>query len=983
MKNNLLLQTLAVGLLAVMLCVTPVPAQWSSDPNINNAICTATGGQDAPQIVTDGRGGFIVAWEDHRGSDWDIYAQRVDALGNPSWTANGVAICTATGDQTVPDLVSDGLGGAIIIWYDRRGSRGDIFAQHIDASGNRVWPGSGVAISAATGDKGNPTIVSDDSGGAIIAWQDSRAGSSHIYAQRVTGSGAARWTTNGVGICTATGDQARPMIVTDGSGGAIITWSDRRDVNWNVYAQRVNASGLVQWTTDGVAICTMPIVQESPSIVYDGSGGAIITWEDWSNGDGNIDIYAQSVNASGNVRWWGGIAVCTAAHDQAMPRIVSDGSGGAIISWMDRRNGSDWDIYAERVNASGLVQWTTDGIAICTATGDQNYPSIVSDGSGGAIITWEDLRAPNYNHIYAQCINAFGVVQWTADGAAICTARIAQFAPVLTSDGSGGAVISWADTRNNPEDIYAQKVDRFGYLGDVAPRIVNVKDVVNDQGGKVTVSWNPSYFDVYPNTTIKSYYVFRGVSQAMGMKSVRSAGDFLKELAKGRNPKNVLLKTPRPSQGAEAYYWEYVDSVRALRLPGYSYKMPTASDSGPQGTAMCYAMVMARTGNELLYWFSIPDSGYSVDNLSPSAVASIAAEARPGPSVNVHWSKDVSDPDVGTYEVHRSAAYGFIPDPSTKIGQTTDTTFVDVSPDVGAICYYRVVTVDIHGNRSAASRQATAPMMVTNRFSVSTRWNLVSVPLTTADYRKSALYPTAISSAFGYDGGYVEEAVLANGVGYWLKFNSAQDVPMTGYLRLLDSIAVQQGWNMIGSISVPVAVTNIGSSPGGIITSQFFGYSSGYRAADLIEPGKGYWVKVRQGGRLILASAGEVVPAARITMVSDGENPPAPPDGDASSLTSGLPDQFALDQNCPNPFNPTTNIGFRTADFGFVTLQIIDPLGQVVATLLNGWQNPGEHIIRFDGSYLSSGVYFYRLDATSASDPAKHFSRTRKMLLVR
>lgn len=97
----------------------------------------------------------------------------------------------------------------------------------------------------------------------------------------------------------------------------------------------------------------------------------------------------------------------------------------------------------------------------------------------------------------------------------------------------------------------------------------------------------------------------------------------------------------------------------------------------------------------------------------------------------------------------------------------------------------------------------------------------------------------------------------------------------------------------------------------------------------------------------------------------------------------GKPLVFGLDQNYPNPFNPTTNIGFRTADFGFVTLKIFDPLGRAVATLVNGWQDPGEHHVRFDGLHLPSGEYFYRLDAASASNPAGHFSQTRKMLLIR
>ncbi|HTP80635.1 MAG TPA: hypothetical protein VMM57_09550, partial [Bacteroidota bacterium] len=100
-------------------------------------------------------------------------------------------------------------------------------------------------------------------------------------------------------------------------------------------------------------------------------------------------------------------AICTAAYDQYSPTIVSDGSGGAIITWQDLRSGNDFDIYAQYINAAGTPQWPSNGVAICTATGDQASPTIVSDGSGGAIITWQDERGANYD-IYAQRINAAG-----------------------------------------------------------------------------------------------------------------------------------------------------------------------------------------------------------------------------------------------------------------------------------------------------------------------------------------------------------------------------------------------------------------------------------------------------------------------------------------------------------------------------------------------------------------------------------------------
>jgi hypothetical protein len=87
-----------------------------------------------------------------------------------------------------------------------------------------------------------------------------------------------------------------------------------------------------------------------------------------------------------------GAPVCTDAND-LNPTIASDGAGGAIITWMDYHSGTGYDIYAQRLNADGVAQWTADGVALCTAASEQITPMIVSNGAGGAIVTWQDVRS--------------------------------------------------------------------------------------------------------------------------------------------------------------------------------------------------------------------------------------------------------------------------------------------------------------------------------------------------------------------------------------------------------------------------------------------------------------------------------------------------------------------------------------------------------------------------------------------------------------
>jgi hypothetical protein len=83
-----------------------------------------------------------------------------------------------------------------------------------------------------------------------------------------------------------------------------------------------------------------------------------------------------------------------------------------------------------------------------------------------------------------------------------------------------------------------------------------------------------------------------------------------------------------------------------------------------------------------------------------------------------------------------------------------------------------------------------------------------------------------------------------------------------------------------------------------------------------------------------------------------------------------------LAQNFPNPFNPTTNITFRIAEFGLARLEVYDVLGRVVAVLMNETKSPGSYEIRFDANGQAGGVYLYRLTTGS-------FFQTRRMILVK
>ena len=451
--------------LAVCIGMPAARADWLEN---GVAICTANGVQDTPVIISDFSGGAIVAWRDDRVINTDIYAQRVDALGNVLWLGTAMPVCTAPNAQSYPASIPDGSGGAIITWVDARsGNVPEIYAQRLNCDGYAQWTANGEPV--CTGQTGLllGRIIADGAGGAIISWHDRRNFTNDIYVQRIGADGAVQWTVNGVAVCTALEHQESPALASDGAGGAIVAWQDRRNGASDIYAQSIDAAGGARWAADGIVICDAGQAQTSPRIIPDGAGGAIIAWTDRRNTI-DYDIFAQRVDEDGNLLWTTvGVAVCQTMYNQTDCRLVpTESVGEVIIAWIDYRGGSSSDVYAQKIDAGGAPLWVSKGIVVCGAADDQLNVQLISNGSGGAVAVWDDGRGgTGPRDLYAQRIDANGTVGWAADGETICTAAGDQTTPWITPDGCGGACIAWRDERDGTADIYSQRIDDAGHIG--------------------------------------------------------------------------------------------------------------------------------------------------------------------------------------------------------------------------------------------------------------------------------------------------------------------------------------------------------------------------------------------------------------------------------------------------------------------------------------------------------------------------------------
>jgi len=631
----------------------------------------------------------------------DIYVQMIDPHGNTHWAENGIRVCTATSTQLSPSVVKGPDQSVIIVWDDYRGTDYDIYAQRLDIHGNLLWGTGGIPVCSNSGDQSNAKVVPDGSGGAIITWTDYRYGLSDadIYVQRIDADGSGWWGTNGYPVCGSLGNQQFPEIVKDGSGGAVIVWEDERGGNDDIYAQRMDHAGVSQWAPDGVVVTSAANSQIDPHVVSDGNGGAIVAWVDYRSLD--YDIYAQRISGDGNTVWGAGdVGITTLTGTQYLYDVVSDGNGGAIFVWNDYRD-IDSNVYAQRLNRNGIEQWSAGGRWVCGTSDNQFAYGACPDLAGGIIISLTDDRNGDRDIYIQRLEESGGYAQWGTYGVALCDYHEDQAAPCLFTDFAGGAVVVWMDSRNSVTyDLYAQRVTRGGYWGYPCPDFNGVADVPFDQGGSVLLSWGASRLDQISEAGLGYYSVWRNLGfvemQAMmedGLENrptVMPGPDF-----DGEAYRFISL------EGA-MFGFEWIGNVTAHMQESYSYAAATYYDSTAADPADHTFMVSAHLSTAL-YWDSWVLWGCSKDNMSPCPPLALAGQESSDPEgLRITWSPN-AEADLGWYNIYRDDDPSFEPVPDNLLDSTCDTILLDEDWAAGAGFCYKVAAVDIHGNESEYS----------------------------------------------------------------------------------------------------------------------------------------------------------------------------------------------------------------------------------------------------------------------------------------
>lgn len=332
-----------------------------------------------------------------------------------------------------------------------------------------LWQENGVPIRQGSNIEWARAGTELSDGSVVYTWSDTRNGDRDVYAQRIDSEGNLLWDENGVLVNGEINRQEDPVVINTQDTSVVIAWIDfRNEEAGDVYCQKLNSQGELLWDETGVPLCLSEDVQITLNIVNDTAGGAYILWYDHRN-PGGVDIYGTHILSTGELATgWSvnGNPLAAESGNQDQHTFWADGTGGAILVWHDTREATDPNIYAQRIMPDGSFDWQAGGILVSDAQNAQERPKISPDGTGSFIITWLDKRYENDGDIMAQKIDLDGNLLWTEDLEVYVGAGSKQKNPRITRSSDTGVFIVWEDGRNDPYtfDLYAQKVSTEGDL---------------------------------------------------------------------------------------------------------------------------------------------------------------------------------------------------------------------------------------------------------------------------------------------------------------------------------------------------------------------------------------------------------------------------------------------------------------------------------------------------------------------------------------
>jgi hypothetical protein len=306
-----------------------------------------------------------------------------------------------------------------------------------------------------------PKIGSTSDGGCYVCWFDLASGNYDVYLQRLNGDGVIQWQTNGLLLSNHPQDTwlTDYDMTVDATDHAIVTMNDIRDgVDRDIFAYRISPDGSFVWGPDGVTVSGNDGFEPDPRVCVTSEGNVVLAWQEEVD-VGNV-IHVRKLSPAGVDLWTPAVVTLTSTFGLSIPRIVPAEDDGVILQYLVHQGTQFWSpkfIHAQLFDAEGDMQWPDTGVVVSNAggLGPQMKPDILPDGFGGAYSYWYDSHSANQLHVFAQHILSDGNMEWTANGVQVSlAANELQMSPTAAFTRESGHLFLFYQISNVDQSVW-------------------------------------------------------------------------------------------------------------------------------------------------------------------------------------------------------------------------------------------------------------------------------------------------------------------------------------------------------------------------------------------------------------------------------------------------------------------------------------------------------------------------------------------------
>ena len=731
--------------------------------------------------------------------------------------------------------------------------------------------------------------------------------------------------------------QREPVIARDDMGNYVVVWSsvlqEGPDKERDLYFQLFDAQDQMIGSETRINDITTGN-QEKPAVSMAPNGDFVVVWAAQSDSAHQYDIYGQIFR---NNQSYGSnfLVNTTRDHSQTRPKVAVHNDGSFIVVWDSWfQDGSDRGVYGQRFDSNGIKMGTEFQVNT-TTTYSQARPDVAITQNGEFVVIWEswnqDIVTPSGYGIFGQRFDAsatkiggeFQINTYTND--------YQWFGDVLALD-DGNFVVVWCSWEQDGDDggIYLQRFNAQA----------------NKAGPEVRVNSSTSFYQWLPQLARIGQENFAVIWSSWKQDGHRE-GVYAKIY---RQDGKGLTFEERINVTTQNFQWE----------PGV-----IAGNSDLEILAVWSGWGQANNDYEIVGRRITLDR--SVGIINPGTITPVSGLSSTQLTVHVFDSTALTG---DTYEV------SFVI-PDTLVTTTSSMDIVNLNSSQSMVSNYVFfggpglfyLTPTFEGVAVQVEPVFELSIDSVGSYFINNTGSNMSFDISASHDNYEYIAPIDVALIWG------STDTLPNG-----QYANPLDTAMS--FGVFNVLVPFRAWDLTENQPLDIWIWE----PSGYINQKWDPfedirimtpdpYGSGLAPTHaVIHPNlpAGMLQLPGIGDTIIVLAKRPLSSEDTLHFVTDPSNFISP----LQKQTKNQPLQFSLENNYPNPFNPTTTIAFTSPKSGKVKLQVFNVLGQRVATLWDGYLNGGRHRILFDASNLASGIYLYSLSQGNRTI-------TRKMMLLK